>query len=567
MSNNRTVHYKKVFSTYHILKYDDSIDVDFFTENIMRNSYRSSKIPKYGYFTGEIRHQVEEEQFIKHYGDKAVGVESTNITLVIEEYDNKLSLKLYETHKSRRVGGTYFRIRRILTYLTYNLKTKNFYFGEIEKKNKRVVTKKIRTNDFSNAYASSFKLKIRRYVRDIMSGPEVNYVVSTTSGDKISDEVIKVFTSILGNRTGIYLDNLRKFDVELFRFYLEHNGFKYPNTYYEYNNIRFEKRELRKHINIVTLIMNQLELGGKRVKKLLNQLNNIDLTRMAHLYHLLGVDYFNMLDEHVFVSNEGWYKGILHLKNFNNYKITLDFELTKRDKSRIVHVLNGNIRFSLILDHLKMIDKLKKEYGYKYKMSFTDRHSFDHEHYEVSNLLDSYSKGVVTKSYGDYFKEKIEEVIYGMDGGEYYPVVLLTTDDYNKESAVQNNCVRTYIEKPQSLIISLREGSVDGKDRATIEYVFRRNEIVRVQSLGKFNKDLSPRYDVPLEILDDLVSRLYKKDILHLPTMKKEYKNGKVVKSRAFFKDVDDTRILNINPVWDNEEIKGDDIFDLDLIW
>lgn len=564
MSNNRTVHYKKVFSTYHIFEYDDSIDVDFYVENILRNSYRSSKIPKYGYFMGEKRHQVDEEQFLKHYGDKTVGVETSKITLVIEEYDDKLSLKLYETHKSRRVGGTYFRIRRILTYLTYNLKTKNFYFGEIEKKNKKVISKKIRTNDFSNSYASSFKLKIRRYVRDITSGPEVNYVVSTTSGDKISDEVIKVFTNILGNRTGIYLDNLRKFDVELFRFYLEHNGFKYPNTYYEYNNIRFEKRELRKHINIVTLIMNQLELGGKRVKKLLNQLNNIDLTRMAHLYHLLGVDYFNMLDEHVFVSNEG-YTGILHLKNFNTYKSNIDFDITKRDKMRIVNVLNNNIRFSLILDHLKIIDKLKKEYDYEYKMSFTDRHSFDHEHYEISNLLDSYSKGVVTRSYGDHFKEKIEEVIYGMDGGEYYPVVLLSTDDYNKESAIQNNCVRTYVEKPQSLIISLREGSVDGKDRATIEYLFRRNAMIRIQSLGKFNKDLSPRYSAPIEILDELVNKLYKKDILHLPIMKKEYKNGKIIRATALFEDEDKSGFFSGNPVWDNEEIKEEDFFDFDL--
>ena len=566
MSNNRIVHYKKVFSSYHMFKYDDSIDIDFYAENILRNSYRSSKIPKYGYFTGEKRHQINEEQFVKHYGNKFVSVESTKLTLVIEEYDNKLSLKLYETHKNRRVGSIYFRVRRILTYLTYNLKTKNFYFGEIEKKNKKVTSKKIKTNDFSNSYASSFKLKIRRYVRDITSNPDVSYVVSTTSGDKISDEVIKVFINILGNRTGIYLDNLKKFDVELFRFYLEHNGFKYPNTYYEYNNIRFEKRELKKHINIVTLIMNQLGLGGKRVKKLLNQLNDIDLTRMAYVYHLLGVDYFNMLDEHVFVSNEG-YSGILHLKNFNIYKSNIDFNVSKRDKMRIVNVLNNNIRFSLILDHLKIIDKLKKEYGYEYKMSFTDRNSFDHEHYEISNLLDSYSKGVVTRSYGDLFNEKIEEVIYGVDGGEYYPVLLLTTDDYNKESAVQNNCVRTYIEKPQSLIISLREGSRDGNDRATIEYVFRKNAMVRIQSLGKFNKDLSPRYDVPLEILDDLVNKLYKKDILHLPFMKKEYKNGKTIKSKALFLNEEKGEFFNLNPVWDNQEMKDEDFFDLDLFF
>ena len=89
--------------------------------------------------------------------------------------------------------------------------------------------------------------------------------------------------------------------------------------------------------------------------------------------------------------------------------------------------------------------------------------------------------------------------------------------------------------------------------------------MIRIQSLGKFNKDLSPRYDVPIEILDDLVNKLYKKDILHLPIMKKEYKNGKIIRARALFEDEDKSGFFSGNPVWDNEEIKEEDFFDFDL--
>lgn len=562
MINNRTLHYKRVFSEYNIFRYDESIGIDYYNHQILKFVKKGFVLPKYGYFTGEKQYKVNDKEFLNHYADKSVGIESKKITLVVEEYDNKVSVKLYETRRNRRVGGTYFRVRKILTYLTYNLKTKNFYFGEVERKKKKVINKQIRTNNFANNYASSFKLMIRRYVRDITSGPEVNYVVSTTSGDKISNEVIEVFTSILGNRTGIYLDNLRKFDAELFRFYLEHNGFKYPDTYYQYSNIRFEKKKLRKYVNIVTLIMNQLELRGKRVKKLLNQLNDIDLIKMSTLYHLVGIDYFNKLNENVFLLN-GISRNILHLEDFKNHVQQYNFEITKRDKLRIVDALNNNIRYSLILDHLKIIDKLNKKYGYKFKMRFTDRHSFDHEHYEISNLLDSYSKGVITRYYGDHFKEKIEEVIHSMDGGVYYPIVLLTTDDYNKESAVQNNCVRTYIEKPQSLIISLREGSIDSEDRSTIEYKFRTDKMERVQSLGKFNKNLSPRYDLPLEILDDLVNKLYKKDILQLPHMKKEYKSGKTITSKTYFKNHEYGEHL----VWENKEVSNENFLSLDLFF
>lgn len=92
--------------------------------------------------------------------------------------------------------------------------------------------------------------------------------------------------------------------------------------------------------------------------------------------------------------------------------------------------------------------------------------------------------------------------------------------------------------------------------------------IRRVQSLGKYNKELSPRYDVPLVILDDIVKGLYKKEILHLPKMVKEYKSGKKIHRNAEFKDELDGVILNNRyPVWDNEENKNDDFFNFDLFF
>ena len=98
--------------------------------------------------------------------------------------------------------------------------------------------------------------------------------------------------------------------------------------------------------------------------------------------------------------------------------------------------------------------------------------------------------------------------------------------------------------------------------------MFRRDGIRRVQSLGKYNKELSPRYDVPLVKLDDIVKGLYKKEILHLPKMVKEYKSGKKIHRNAEFKDELDGVILNNRyPVWDNEENKNDDFFDFDLFF
>lgn len=566
MKDNRTVHYKKQFKSYVVTTYDDSMPIDFYTE-ILKNKYRSTNIPKYGYFKQKERLRVDEETFLKNYGDKSVGVMSDSITMIIEEYGDKISMKYYFTSKSRRVGGNYFRYRKHMSYITYNFKTKNIYVGEINKKNKTLTNKKVRVNCFENYFLSSFRLTVRRFVRDLTYNDE-DYVNNIKLADTISDEIIKIYLKLLKIRSGIYIDNENHSDSEIYRFYLTHNGFKYPNTFSQYINVRLSKKDLKKYGNVVTVITNKLNLGGKKIKRMLNSVYDISLFKTVGLYHILGVDYFNKLEDFVLISKESS-SVTQSLKGYMEYiRTKANFKLSNIDKSKIVNILNDKVRYSLIIDHLEMIDKLKKNYDYDFKMRFTNRDEFDSEHYDLSNVLESYSKGRITRFYGDSFKEKVEDVIYGVEGIEYYPVLLLTTNDYNGESAVQNNCVRTYVEKPQSLIISLREGNRDSKERATIEYMFRRDGIRRVQSLGKYNKELSPRYDVPLVKLDDIVKGLYKKEILHLPKMVKEYKSGKKIHRNAEFKDELDGVILNNRyPVWDNEENKNDDFFDFDLFF
>jgi len=564
VEGNRTVHYKKQFTSYVVKTYEDTMPIDFYGD-ILRSSYKSNKIPKYGYFKEEQRHRVDEETFLKHYGDKSVTVLSDSITMVIEEYDNKISMKYYFTTKSRSVGGNYFRYRKHMSYITYNLKTKNIYVGDVDKKNKRLISKNVRVNCFENHFLSSFRLDIRRFVRDLTYSDK-DYVNNINIADSVSHEIIKVYLRLLEVRSGILIDNEKSNDSEIYRFYLKHNGFKYPNTFNQYTTVKLSKKDLKKYGNVVTVITKKLKLGGKKVKRMLNSVNDIDLVQMTSLYHLLGVDYFSRLKDFVLISKE----SPTSPHNLDRYMEYLEgklrYKLSNTDKSKIVNILNNKVRYSLLIDHLEMIDKLKKEYGYDFKMRFTNRDDFDLEHYDLSNLLESYSKGVITRSYGDYFEENIKDVIYGMDGVEYHPVLLLNTDDYNGESAVQNNCVRTYVEKPQSLIISLREGSCNSKERATIEYRFRRNEMVRTQSLGRYNKDLSPRYDTVLEILDDKVRSLYRQDILHLPKMVKEYKSGKkIYRNAEFINELDDGILNNIYPVWDNQEDKKDDFFDFDL--
>jgi len=559
MSDEKILHYKKVFDTYSLTTYGDTINIDH-THNKSKYGVFRGKTPKNGYWVQKERINISEEDFVKNYSNKTVSVSSNRITLVIEEYDNKLALKVYLNFKQRNVGSQYFRVMKDMEYITYNLKTKNLYNGVRQSKKKKVFNKKVRVNQFDSHPYTSLKLAIRRHVRDITDNS------MSSIGDVISNEIMDVYLKLLEKKTGIYIDTkVNNLEGEMYRFYLTHNGIKYPDTYSEFANMRLPKRKLKRYNNVVTTVMKIFNLKGKHVKKIFNQQKDFDLYIIVNLYNMLGIDYFNKLNENVLVNNES--PSIISVSDrlfIKKYQT-----LSNSDKSKIVNVLNENIRYSLVCEHLKMIEKLKTVYSHDFKMRFTDSHSFDNEHYELSNLLSSYSRGDVTRFYGDTIKEYIETPIVSVDGIEYHPKLLLTTSDYNMESQIQHNCVRTYIEKPNCLIVSLRQGGKDSDERGTIEYRFRRKEMVRVQTLGKYNKTLSPRYDVPLEILDGVISNLYKDGKILLPKMKKEYKNGKIIERFSYFQnELSDGIVNNIYPVWDNsEDVRDENIFDLDLFF
>lgn len=87
--------------------------------------------------------------------------------------------------------------------------------------------------------------------------------------------------------------------------------------------------------------------------------------------------------------------------------------------------------------------------------------------------------------------------------------------------------------------------------------------MIRVQSLGKFNKVLDSSWDLPLEILDKRIKRLWSKETLTLPRMKKESYNGKVKQHyTAVFDDKTPTRV---EPMW-NEKVDEDENLFFDFV-
>ena len=180
--------------------------------------------------------------------------------------------------------------------------------------------------------------------------------------------------------------------------------------------------------------------------------------------------------------------------------------------------------------------------------------SFNLEHEEFSRLLQSYRKGEVERFYGDI--DSLETPIE-YEGETYYPILLRKTSDYEKESQHQRNCVRTYTERPECMIFSIRKGATYGDERITVEYQYRKNEILNVQERAKFNEMPSLKFSEVAKIQLANINLMYKLGTLKLPKMVKKYRTGKVIEQQATFDEMsvrdksNGPRVVQMTPQWD----------------
>lgn len=535
-----TLHHKYQLTLYQINNYNDFISLDN-EKYLSKVKHRKKPI----WISTGSDMTLNKEKFIESYGDITKGVEEHRVTLVIEEYDNKISYKLYVFFKVRPVGKQYFVTRKKLYYITYNYKTKNVYFGEKTSSKKKTKSSKLRVNSF---YSASLPIVFLKELHNKVNG--LKSWNETEDFWSMYDKTEEKLKNILMERTGVNVNNqsllLEDFYYTL---YLKHNEIKLPDHYTKFKNIRIPKKILKKDKNIVKSFMRHYEMRGSKVRSILNQTESINFTHFKDLYTLLGVDYFNKLnDRAIHTSSDMYYNRII--------------EITNEEKKYVVRALNFGISIAVIMDHYRFKRQLMS-YGLKVKESFVDKNTFNNEHYVWSDLVASYKNGDVVRNYGDDVIDKIEEPILSFTGVDYYPKVLQTTKEYNEESSTQSNCVRTYVEKANCIIVSLRLGSKDSKVRASVEYRFRRNQLIRFQYLGKFNEKLNSSWDTALEVLDKRLNDLYKKNILHIPKMTKTYPSQKSQELSSYFSD-DNSEVY---PKWDgflenDNELTNDILFD-----
>lgn len=510
----------------------------------------------YGKFISLKEEHINGDEIKKYYADKTKKLTIIDSTIKLVHDSHKISIIYTYNYRCRRVGATFFRVEKSLRFISFNTKTKNFYFGEINRKNKKITSKKVRCNKFNTQYLTNIKLSVRRTFNYFSTKTQDwKDLISTESGlmkgDEISELLVKSFAHLIYNKLNITFDyGSSNLEAELFKVYLKTNGIAYPDAISNYVKITFPKKKLLKSKNIVHLFMDENNLQGKQIRKILNQGKNTNFNSLVEVYHNLGVDYFakvrdSLFNRHLSTAHDLYYRDL---------KIDFTtFILNSSDKKRIIKLINSDesMSWTLIKDHLSMIEKLKV-YGENIKMKFNNRDEFNREHFEISDLVSSYKGGKIKRVYNDEFISEVEEFIMGFDV-DFYPKVLTTSTEYNEESQIQSNCVRTYVEKASSLIISLRIGNEYGHERITIEYLITKNKIDRIQTRGKYNQNVTQIWETPLEILDSRIDLLYKQKKFTLPKMIKEFNNGTTFETQAIFRN-SNPKIISKLPVWDNHE-------------
>lgn len=507
----KEVLYKKEYSYYSTALHKNSTEID------AKSLWSTSE--KFPLFVCE-KNSNDEEEFVKNFGNPLASVFRNKQMLLVEKYENKISLKFFINQKSRSVGKVWFKETKDLHYLTVNVESGDVYFGSLLNYNKKKkCQKRIQKNFFLNNPITSFRIKIKSYLSNF---DPINVLDSF--------DAIRIFTS---NMDGNFDITNSDFTKRIFKFYLEKKGYKYPNNFELFAPFFFGgkiRKKIKKNgYKLVDAFMDANGLKGDRIKKAIHECEEyLNLTVFHFAITIFPYDWVCQ-DSSFLVKIFNFNKTFGREINFNEIKPFL----TKGELNKIFlvfkEVIYNNIDNHSFLDHLSLYLSLKNYGEINLKWNSKSKKDFVTEHLDWSDKLEYYKRGSYTRIYPSYMDEQISEVIK-IGEIEYFPTLLKTSEEYNSESYFQSNCVKTYIGRASSIIVSLRVGSLESENRITCEYhTFRLNNkfpsLRRVQTRAKYNGE-AIGFETPLEILDKRMEDIILDNRFKTVQIEKKCSNG-----------------------------------------
>jgi hypothetical protein len=530
--------------TYDVWLYDDNNSLDEYVDTPEDDLYpepfgvklRQSR--RYMLTNGFFKNKTisnNEEAFKGNYGNPFAKVSMSRRIASVTKNEDKVSIKIFRYSRGRNVGKKYFRVRTNLEYISYNIKTNALYYGKIINYHlKRKAIKKCNRVLLTSDWLESINCYINGSLghSDSQSNMLESFVNGIPGTEKYSGEP----------------------KMRFYKYFLEKSGAKLPNNWDAFICVYPQPtKKLLKKVNykFIDSYMDLHKLKGDKIKRCLHLVKVINLEYLHFAYQVFGEKYIlSKPDEDIvkILQFSNYYGGTYY--NLNDY--------TKAEKNNAYEIfkliLDEKIDLSTFTDHIRFKLRLSDINPVKWKSKTLD--DFNDEHYEWSEKVADLSKCRYDRFYGNDFKGWVEQNI-AVNEIDYYPVLLTNSSEYNFESMTQNNCVRTYINKPSAMIISLREGSNTGKNKLTIEYNlvctdWETKEITlkRVQTKRKSNMIPEPEWDEPLRILDLRIKELCKQKLFTLPKIQVTFKNMSKIESGL---NIGDDGFIQ----WDNRAVQA----------
>lgn len=519
--------YKNVKDHYNVVLHHDNSEISTreFIENRNRDKAGRVWVQKESYLNSQ-------EKFVEHFADKLAAVNYTRNTAVIEKTGDKVSLKFFHNEKHRGVGNHWFAKNRYMLFLTINTKTGVLYSGSIHGLHNKKRKKKINTNNFWGSFLDIFD-SVAFQMKDAQNSNSRRNLLNTIV--KLFFEQIPDWRHPINDGEELTLTQLQ--GPLFYRYYLTKKQVKLPdnfNMFYGYKfyvPTKYFKKANNKYIDALLLYNG---LSGDKFRKAFHEVGGYHptLQTLKYVVDLVGKTRVE--------QNYEILKKYLKYKN-DVYPLGDTTFLTESERKNIWLILTQTPYDLLtIRDHVKFLGFLRDR-GMNFKWKAKTEFEFRREHKLLTDTYDAILHGVTHRiypqEYHDWFKDPVEV------GVEKYKVQILDKQgEFYQESDYQQNCVKTYISRPGSFILSIRSG----KDRATIEYSISSSKtlwhIDRVQSLGRFNKVLPQKWDSVLDVIDKMVVEMIGKYGYQM-TLHKE----KAGKENTWELSFD----INGRPIWD----------------
>lgn len=540
--------FKKVITTYNTVVYSDNCEIGI-VKNDDYDIFGDFEVKGVRYKKNNRLFEFTDEKSYEYYKtNQLASVGSETRTLVVEKNNEKITIKYFFSSFGRQRFSKWFKKEKKLEFITYRFKDGAVFYGTITNYHKkRKFTKRMRRFAFgAKDIINEFQQIIKRF-NTYGSKDEINF-------DELKP--IRVFVNnIPGSEKYIHLSTREQF----YRTYLDKNNVKYPDNFMTFVEIyypSFSKKELSKNgFKLVDTLMSLRGLKGGKIRKILH---NLEKPYYDENYKIIA----NFYGDAIILSQNDDFLVQLFNSTYNIGSLPINHKLSKKETKNSLEILKlvmrGLIDIYTFRDHCKFYNYLKNVEPIKWES--INLNTFTEEHYTWSEKYSNYTLGNFERLYPEKFLSHIQKEIPDFST-TFYPVVLTNSKMYNNESAVQNNCVRTYIKSPESVIISIREGSMDSKFRATIEYRVSTNDkkelqLERVQTKGKFNKELDGEiWGDSLCELDRRVYRTIKSNFFNQYGIKVVCNNGRVSETKQTLTPFVRNGHTDYRVTWENNDI------------